>query len=44
MPNEKPFLLYPYVLSFSRNSMWDLFVPLNPEWGRWKKAFLKKSL
>jgi hypothetical protein len=42
MLNEESFLFYPSVLSFSRNGMWDLFVPLNPAWGRWKKTFGRK--
>jgi hypothetical protein len=42
MINEEPFLLYPSVLSFSKNIMWDLFVPLKPEWE--KDGFEEKSL
>ena len=43
MLNEELFLLSPSVFSSSGNSMWHVFVPMNPAWGRWKGVFLKKS-
>jgi hypothetical protein len=42
--NDEILLLSPSGFSFSRNSMWGVFVPMNPAWDRWKKEFLKRSL
>jgi len=45
MLNEELFLLSPSVFTSSRNSMWGIFVPVNPVWGSWKRAFFEgKSL